>query len=94
MSEGTRIGGLMRKPGKSNTSGHVGVYFNKSRGKWTANIKFKGKYYFLGNFEKFEDACKAREIAEVEIHGNFLKWYISQHPNKKEKILKNHNISK
>ena len=92
MSEGTRVGGLMRKPGKNNASGRVGVYFNKNRNKWTAHIKFQGKYYFLGNYDKFEDACKARDIAEKEIHGEFLKWYISRHPDKKEKILKKHNL--
>ena len=92
MAEGTRAGGLMRKPGKNNTSGRVGVYFNKNRNKWTAHIKFQGKYYFLGNYDKFEDACKARDIAEKEIHGEFLKWYISRHPDRKEKILKKHNL--
>lgn len=92
MAEGTRAGGLMRKPGKNNTSGRVGVYFNKNRNKWTAHIKFQGKYYFLGNFDKFEDACKARDIAEKEIHGEFLKWYISRNPDKKEKIPKKHNL--
>lgn len=91
MSGGTRAGSLMRKPGKNNTSGRVGVYFNRARGKWTAQIKFKKKNYFLGNYDNFKDACKAREIAEREIYGDFLGWYFSRHPEKKEKFLKTHN---
>ena len=88
MADGTRIGGLMRRVGKNNTSGHIGVYFNKNRGKWTATIKFKRKSYFLGNFLKYEDACGAREIAEEKIYGEFLEWYYSEHPGKTKKARK------
>lgn len=90
--DGTRIGALLRKPGKNNTSGKRGISWNKSRRKWETKIEFKGKVYFLGYFEKFEDACIVREEAEKEIHGNFLKWYISRHPEKIEKILKTRGI--
>ena len=88
MADGTRIGGLCRQKNRSNTSGKVGVYYIKSRGKWAARIKFKGKQYFLGNFDKFEDACKARKTAEENIHKKFLIEYAKEHPEKSENILK------
>lgn len=57
----------MKKP-KSNTSGHIGVYRNKKRNLWAANIGINGKCKYLGSFEKIEDAIaaykKAAEDAE------------------------------
>lgn len=58
----------------SNTSGYTGVYQNKRNGKWVAQITFKGKTYYLGSYEKIEDAIKARQRGE-EIHDDFLEWY-------------------
>lgn len=92
MADGTRAGGLMRKPGKNNTSGRIGVSYIKSRCKWGAQIKFKGKNYFLGSYNTFYDACRARENAEKELYGNFLEWYFSKYPERKEKFAKNHNV--
>ncbi len=57
----------------SNTSGHKGVYQNK-KGKWVAQITFKRKTYYLGTYDKLEDAVKARQRGE-EIHDDFLDWY-------------------
>lgn len=59
----------------TNTSGKTGVYFDKSRQKWCSEIMFKKKKYFLGRYDKKEDAIKVRKIAEKEIFGEFLKWY-------------------
>ena len=61
----------------SNTSGHTGVYQNKKNGKWVAQITFKRKTYYLGSFEKIEDAVKARLCGE-EMHDDFLEWYYQQ----------------
>lgn len=52
---------------KSNVSGIVGVNWDKSRGKWQASIRYKGRKANLGRFDHIEDACKAREKAEQEI---------------------------
>ena len=67
----------------SNISGHTGVYQNKENGKWVAQITFKRKTYYLGSYDKIDDAIKARQRGE-EMHDDFLEWYYSEHP-KKEK---------
>lgn len=56
---------------KTNTSGHNGVYFNKKRGRWVAQITFQGKTKYLGSFEELTDAIKARQRGE-EIYDEFL----------------------
>lgn len=56
---------------KSNVSGHNGVYFDKKRSLWVAQITFKGKTTYLGSFAKLEDAVKARMRGE-EIYDQFL----------------------
>jgi hypothetical protein len=55
-----------RNPAKNNTSGHKGVYWDKSRGKWSAYIQVHGKRVYLGRFSDYEDAVTARELAEEE----------------------------
>lgn len=64
----TFLPGLTRKPGKNNTSGVKGVRFNKHIGKWQAVINFQGKRIFLGYFNRFDDAVKARKLAEEEYY--------------------------
>lgn len=59
----------------SNTSGHTGVYRQKRTGKWAAQITFQRKTYYLGAYDTMEDAVKAREKGEEEIHNKFLRWY-------------------
>lgn len=60
---------------RHNTSGIKGVTFDKARGKWRAQIVFKGKSYSLGRYYKKEDAAAARKEAEKYLHEDFLKWY-------------------
>lgn len=53
------------KPQSNNTtSGIKGVCYDKSRGLWSADIKIRGKRYWLGRFAKLEDAVAARKLAE------------------------------
>lgn len=52
----------------NNTSGRIGVCFNKRTGKWKAEITVNKKYIFIGMFTTFEEACAAREAVEKE-HG-------------------------
>lgn len=61
----------------NNTSGHNGVYYNRKMQKWTAQIGFKRKNYYLGSYLKVEDAIRARQEAEEQIYGGFLDWYYS-----------------
>ena len=50
---------------KNNTSGHKGVYWDKSKKKWTAEIKVNYKKKFLGRFTEKEEAISARKKAET-----------------------------
>lgn len=59
----------------NNTSGATGVTHNKKRNKWAATIMFQKKKYFLGYFDKKEEAIEVRKSAEEKLHGEFLEWY-------------------
>lgn len=74
---GTRIDRInsTRKKQVNNTSGITGVYFNKKRKKWIAQIKFKGKVYNLGGYKDKLEAAKVRKEAEEKMFGEFIKWY-------------------
>ena len=45
----------------SNTSGRVGVTWDKQTNKWLAQIQVNGKNIKLGRFKNKEDAIKTRE---------------------------------
>ena len=65
----------------TNTSGYNGVYRDKKNEKWAAQITFKRKTYYLGSYDKIEDAVKARQRGE-EMYDDFLEWYYSEHPKR------------
>jgi hypothetical protein len=50
----------------NNTSGTIGVYFNKHQSNWYANITRNNVNYHLGNFDSIEEAITARKKAESE----------------------------
>lgn len=80
LCEGTSVTILeatKRRRISSNRSGYTGVYQNKKTGKWVAQITFKRKSYYLGSYEKIEDAVKARHRGE-EMHDDFLAWYYEE----------------
>ena len=54
----------MKTP-SNNTSGHIGVCWDKKRNKWEAKIKSNGKTIHLGRFTDMADAIAARKAAEV-----------------------------
>lgn len=60
-----------KKP-KDNTSGHIGVCWNKNAGKWVAEIKASGKRVYLGLFPDLPSAVSARKAAELKygFHAN------------------------
>lgn len=77
LCNGTSVTILQARKNKrmsTNTSGYTGVYQNKKTGKWVAQITFQKKTYYLGSYEKIEDALKARRRGE-EMHDEFLEWY-------------------
>jgi hypothetical protein len=53
-----------RGVGSKNTSGHIGVGWNKSCRKWTSYIKVGGQMVHLGLFDNKEDAINSRILAE------------------------------
>lgn len=75
LKEGTSVAMLRAaKSGrliKSNTSGYNGVYFDKRRRLWVAQITFRGKTRYLGAFPGIADAVKARRQGE-KIFDDFL----------------------
>lgn len=62
----------------TNTSGVTGVYRNRRTGRWCAQITFKRKTYYLGAYEKKDDAIRARKRGEG-LHENFIAWYYATH---------------
>ena len=55
----------------NNSTGVLGVYFDKSRGKYAAEIKAYGVKKFLGRFNTLKEAKEKRIAAEREYFG---KW--------------------
>lgn len=56
---------------KNNTSGIIGVSWEKSRQKWKAQIKVNYKAMSLGRYDDKEEAIKARLEAEQKYFGEF-----------------------
>lgn len=63
-----------RKYRSDNTSGFRGVYRNKN-GTYRVMIGFKKKRFYLGTFEDYQKAVKARLDAEEKIHTRFIQAY-------------------
>ena len=61
-----------RKPRSSNSSGVTGVWYDKRRGLWAAELVFKRKKHYLGRYADIQDAIKARKDAEKHIFGDYL----------------------
>ena len=49
----------------TNTSGAIGVHWDKRRNKWMAYMKANGKRKHLGYFDDFDMAVEARRKAEI-----------------------------
>ncbi len=59
-------------PSAANTSGCRGVYYEGKFNRWRAEIRFQRRRYYLGTFKNYEDAVKARRVAEAELFESFL----------------------
>lgn len=62
-----------RGKGYGSTSGYKGVTWEKSCGKWRAQIGVNGEKTFLGRFDNIEEAARAYDEAARELHGEFAK---------------------
>lgn len=74
-TENTCLNSLTQKKSKNNTSGVKGVGWDSSRGKWRAQITFKGKNYGLGSYSTKEEAIRARKEAEEKLFKPILEKY-------------------
>lgn len=63
--------GQNRGQRSTNTSGHKGVSWDASRGRWMASIGAGRRQIKLGRFDNIADAIAARRAAENEFHGEF-----------------------
>jgi hypothetical protein len=57
---------------KNNKSGYRGVWFDQSKGKWRAQIRFDKKCHKLGLYNTRIEAIKARQEAEIKYYGRVL----------------------
>ena len=57
---------INRRMRRTNTSGFVGVGFNKSKGKWEASLKLNNIYKYIGSFLTIEEAVQARDNYIIE----------------------------
>ena len=55
----------------TNTSGVTGVFYDKERGMWLANISYNGKRVYIGRYKFKEDAVKARLSKDSELFGEY-----------------------
>lgn len=54
-----------------NTSGFKGVWFDKARGTFAAEIHFKYKKFFLGRYKESKQAAFAYNVKAKELFGEF-----------------------
>ena len=64
---------LSGKSPKNNTTGVRGVSF--SNGRYIATITFRKQHYYLGRYERIEEAALARKKAEEVLYGEWLEHY-------------------
>lgn len=62
---------IATKTYSNNTSGRKGVYWDKSKNKWVVYITANKEQHFIGRYDNFEDAVKAREEAEKIYHKEY-----------------------
>jgi len=60
-----------RQLNSRNKSGHKGVYWDKERKKWKAQVRCNGETIHLGCFENLEEADVVVRAAREELHGDF-----------------------
>ncbi len=66
------LNGFNQKIPKHNTSGVVGVIWDKFRNKWRSEIMYKDKHYYLGRYDNFDDAVTARKKGELKYYGEVI----------------------
>lgn len=62
---------MNQKKPSNNTSGFIGVSWNKSKEKWEAYVQVNRQYVYLGSYSNKDDAIIARLKAESNYYGEF-----------------------
>jgi hypothetical protein len=57
----------------NNTSGYRGVWWDKTKNKWTAEVWFNRKKKFLGRFLNKDEANEVAMLAREMLHGEFAR---------------------
>lgn len=66
---------LNRDLQSNNASGVRGVHWDSSRSKWFVQVKKDGVNHFIGRYDDFDEAIAARDLAAIELHGDFAVLY-------------------
>ncbi len=56
---------------KNNTTGFIGVHFDKTHGRWKASVMRHGHRHYLGYFNNPVDAALAHDLAALQLHGEY-----------------------
>ena len=68
-----------RKPNKNNTTTKIkGVWYDKRRKKYVAELRFQGQKVFMKRFNDIDDAVKARKEAEEQYFEPVRKEYLNR----------------
>lgn len=62
---------MNKKKQSNNTTGVTGVYWDKPRQKWKAQIMVNQKTINIGRYDSMEEAIKARKAAEIKYFGEY-----------------------
>lgn len=62
---------MNRRKQSNNTSGVTGVWYNKTRKRWMAEIQARDKKYRLGQYKTLDEAVVVRREAENIVHGDY-----------------------
>lgn len=73
-SDGIMVSSI--KESQRNTSGVVGVSYDKTTGRWLSRLMYKGRYVLLKSFDTKAEAVEARKAAEN------LYWHKTESSNK------------
>lgn len=83
--KGTDINKISTATATSRSSTGVrGVSYSKSRGRYRANIGFRGQKFDLGYFDTIEEAASARKAAEEKLYKPLIEEWKAKKPKNEE----------